>query len=180
VYTECGNRSVRTSITDISNFTTAVPYLYQQGASTTSGYNCEYGQESTGTGNGVGFFYYPANTWITFYMVVSVGTWGQPNSSIKAYVAINGGPYQEWTKVRNYTLNNDTSTRSFSRIMLTPYMTGKDSSVNYSTAHTWFDELIISSQPIAAPAVAPAGVTTVGSSPPPATTPDPPTNVSVN
>jgi outer membrane lipoprotein-sorting protein len=174
MYSECGNRSIRTSTTNITSFTTAVPYLYQQGSSTTSGYNCTYGKESHGTGNGVGCFYYPANTWITFYLEVFVGSFGQANSTIHGYVAINGGAYQQFLNVTNYTINNDASNSAFSRIMLSPYMTGKNSSISHPTAHTWLDELIVSSQPIAAP----GGTTTV--TPPTTTTPDPPTNVTVN
>ena len=174
LYSECGNRSVRTSTTNITSFTTAVPYLYQQGTSLTSGYNCEYGKESTGTGNGVGCFYYPANTWITFYLEVFVGTYGQANSTIHGYAAINGGAYKQFLDVTSYTINNDTASSAFSRIMLSPYMTGKNSSISHPTAHTWFDELIVSSQPIAAPGATSSGTTTT------AVTPDPPTNVTVN
>jgi hypothetical protein len=174
VYSECGGRSVRTSLNNISSFTTAVPYLYQQGTSTTSGYNCEYNQETVGTGNGAGCLYYPANTWITFYLEVFVGTFGQANSTIHAYVATNGGAYRQFINVTDYTINKDTASSAFSRILLSPYMTGKDASITHPTAHTWFDELIISSQPIASP-----GTGGTPGAPSPAT-PGAPTNLTVN
>ena len=152
IYSECGNNSVRTSLSDFTHQTSEVPYYYQQGASLTSGYNCQYDKEFVGTGNGKGCYAYSANKWITFYERISVGTWGNPNSSIQAWVSVDGGPYLQWVNVRDYVLrSNGSSNDGWGRIMLTPYMTNKNSSVNHATAHTWYDELIISTQPITAP-----------------------------
>lgn len=169
MYSQCGARSLETSPTNITSWVpvSQKPKLLQQGSSLTSGYNCLYGQYVTGTGNGTGCFKYIANTWITFYYKVSVGTWGQPNSSIQAFVSINGGPYLQFVNVSDYILIPDGSTSGgFSRIMLTLYMTGKNATVNHPTAHAWFDELIVSTDPIASP-----GAATVR--------PDPPTNLQV-
>jgi hypothetical protein len=154
MYSECGARSLTSSPSNITSWqtTATVPYLMQQGSSSSAGYNCLYGQLNVGTGNGTGCFKYLANTWITFYYKVTVGSWGSPNSSVQAWISTNGGPYVEWINVTNYTLSNDgSSSGGFNRLMLTPYMTGKSSSVNYATAHMWIDELIVSGQPIAAP-----------------------------
>jgi hypothetical protein len=167
IYSECGGRGVRTSISDRTKFSTDVPYLYQQGESSTSGFNCQYNSESKGSGNGVGCFYYPANKWVTFYYKVSIGQWGQPNSSVQAWVSYDGGPYLQWTNVRDYTLFGDGAGTGYSRVMLTPYMTAKNASVSHPTAYTWYDELIVSTQPIAAP----------GAAPPTTKTPSAPTNV---
>lgn len=153
MYSECGGRGLTASTTNITSWqpTSQVPYLLQQGTSTTDGYNCPYGQYTTGTGNGTGCFFYPANTWVTFYYKVSVGTWGQPNSSVQAWVIINGVKKQ-WIDVQNYKLSsNGSSSGGFNKLMFTPYMTNKSSSVVYPTGHMWIDELIVSSQPIAAP-----------------------------
>lgn len=156
MYSECGGRHLRSSLTNLTRFTTAVPYYYQQGTSLTSGYNCIFEDEFAGTGNGSGCYYYAANKWITFYYKVHVGTWGSANSSVEAWVSADGGPYRQWINVRDYTLFHDgNSGGGFSRIMLTPYMTAKDSSVGHATAQTWYDELIISTQPIAVPGGAP-------------------------
>ena len=152
MYSQCGGRSLRTSLADFTQFTTDVPYYYQQGSSLSSGYNCEFDREFAGTGNGAGCFYYAPDQWLTFYYKVQVGTWGSPNSYVEAWVAFDGGPYRQWTHVRDYTLFHDGNANGgFSRVMLTPYMTNKDSSVNHATARTWYDELIVSTQPIAAP-----------------------------
>ena len=151
MYSQCGGRGVRTSLTDFNSFTTAVPYYYQQGSSLSSGYNCEYANVFLGTGNGKGCFRYDADKWFTFYYKIKVGSWGSPNSSVEAWVSMDGGPYLQWTNVRDYVLFHDGSpSGGFNRIMLTPYMTNKNSSVDHATSYTWYDELIVSTQPIAA------------------------------
>jgi hypothetical protein len=170
MYSECGARHLFTSTSDISSYTSSTPLLVQQGSSSNAGYDCQYGQLTPGTGNGPGCYKLAANTWYTWYFKVSIGDWGQPNSSIQAFVSVNGGPYVEWINVRNYTLNQDGPGSAFNRIMLTPYMTNMSSAIVHPTAHAWYDELIVSTQAIAAPGAASASPTT----------PDPPTNLVVN
>jgi hypothetical protein len=168
MYSQCGSRSVFGSTTNLGSWNTSVPFLIQQGSSATSGYNCQYGQLTVGSGNGPGCYKYPANTWITFYYKVHIGDWGQPNSSIQAFVSVNGGPYRQWININNYTLLQDGSTSgAFNRIMLTPYMTGMSNTVNHPLCSVWYDELIVSTQPIAAP-----GTVVVR--------PNPPTNLKAN
>jgi hypothetical protein len=179
MYSACGARSVTTSPSSISLYqtTSVVPYLMQQGASASSGYDCAYGNLILGSGNGTGCFKYPANTWMTFYYKVSVGTWGSANSSIQSWVSVNGGTPQEWINVSNFTLQHDASaTGGYNRLMFTPYMTGKSTSATYATAYMWIDELVVSTQAIAWP-----GATSSSSSGGTTTTvvPDPPSNVSV-
>lgn len=160
MYTDCGARGLTTSTTSITSYQNEQqpPFLLQQGTSTTDGYNCPYSSQGvfpTGTGNGSGCFHYPANTWMTLYYKVSVGTWGSPNSSIQAWVILNGVKKQ-WIDVTNFTLYPDNTANpgaGFDHLMITPYMTGKSTSAVYPTAHMWIDELIVSSQPIAAPGV---------------------------
>ena len=95
---------------------------------------------------------YPANTWVTFYYKVSIGTWGQPNSTIQAWVSVGGGPYKQWINITNHALYEDTAGVDYNMVTLLPYMTRRDSSVSAGpTAYTWYDELIVSSQTIAAP-----------------------------
>jgi len=124
-------------------------FLNEQGDTSTTGYNCHYqSQNNTSTS----CFMYPANTWVTFYYKVSIGTWGQPNSTIQAWVSVGGGPYKEWINITNHTLNEDVAGKDYNMVTLLPYMTGRDGSVSAGpTAYTWYDELIVSSQAIAAP-----------------------------
>ena len=153
MYSECGSGHAWGTVTDPSLYRASTPLLIQQGTDLTRGYNCQYGSENViGTGNGVGCFNHIADKWITFYYKIRVGTWNSANSSIEAWVSFDGGPYLQWTNIRNYTLRNDgNSAGGWSKIMLTSYMTNKNSSVAHATAKTWYDELIISTQPIVAP-----------------------------
>jgi hypothetical protein len=123
-------------------------YLLEQGDTAITGYNCHYRLVNT-----TDCFFYPSNTWVTFYYQVNVGTFGSPNSTIKASVAVGGGPYVEWINMPNHTIQQDTGpTDGFDLVTLTPYWTGRDANVSAGpTAYTWYDELIVSSKPIAAP-----------------------------
>lgn len=164
MYTDCGARSMYTQL-DNHSWTDSTPLLLQQtGQPGISGYRCEYGALSNGTGTGSGCLNLTQHTnkWVTFYYDIQLGTWGQPNSSIKAYVAIDGGPYQQWVNVTNMTLYYSSGpSDGYDVMQLTPYQTGLSTSAS-SDAYLWFDDLIISSQPIAAPDGA------VISNPPPA------------
>jgi chitodextrinase len=125
-------------------------FLNEQGDTPTSGYNCHY-QKANNTSTSC--FMYPSNTWVTFYYKVSIGTWGQPNSTIQAWVSVGGGPYVEWVNMTNHTLNEDTPAGAdYDMVTLLTYMTNRNSSVSAGpTAYTWYDEMIVSTQPIAAP-----------------------------
>jgi hypothetical protein len=80
--------------------------------------------------------------------------WGQPNSTIQAWVSVGGGPYVEWINMTNHTLYEDSNApgTDYDMVTLLPYMTNRNSSVSAGpTAYTWYDELIVSSTPVAAP-----------------------------
>lgn len=136
LYTDCGQRGIFTNGGH-------PPYLIQQGD-----YKCWYGDTESKS-----CFHYVPNEWLTFYYEVSIGDWGRPNSSIKAWVAREGKPYRQWINIQNFTLHNASPGKNdYSYVDLLPYMTGRDPSVNGGpTAYTWYEELIISAQPIAAP-----------------------------
>jgi hypothetical protein len=71
-------------------------------------------------------------------------------------VGVPGQPMKQWINTTGLVLNcNDSpcGTDSYNSVDLLNYMTGKDPTVNHPTAYTWYDELIVSSQPIAAPKV---------------------------
>lgn len=153
MYTECGARGLWTN-------NGIPPYLLQQGD-----YNCPYGSVSST----VDCFHYVPNEWLTFYYRVSIGTWGSANSTIEAWVGREGQPLKKWVSMPNFKILNSGTAIPFNAISLNAYMTAKDTSVAHATASTWFDELIISRQPI----VAPGGGGTIN--PPPAA----PTNLRV-
>jgi hypothetical protein len=127
------------------------PYLLQQGD-----YNCQYGSINSST-----CFYWPTNTWITFYYHLKLGTLNSsgdfPGTVVEAWVSINGQPYKKWLNLTNFYFAGNGANAPFNHLELYPYMTGKDASQGgYPTAHVWYDELIVSTQPIVAPAVPPA------------------------
>lgn len=139
MYTDCGARMIATNGGQ-------PPYLLEQGD-----YNCWYGQY-----NAKSCFMYPADQWITFYYQVSVGHWGKPDSVINAWVALDGQGYRQWIKIKDFVLRNDHPGQDYDTVTLLTYMTGKSMTINHPTAYTWYDELIVSSEPIAPP-VASAG-----------------------
>lgn len=122
------------------------PYLWQQGD-----YACPYG--STGTlGSNPSCLYLSPNKWMTLYYKMTIGTWNSPNSRLEAWFSIDAGPYKKWVDLPGYTINNTTPVfPGFNAVTLTPYMTRKDSTVAHSQATVWYDELIVSTQAIAAP-----------------------------
>ena len=153
MYTDCGARSMYTQL-DNHTWTDTTPLLLQEtGQPGVSGYSCQYGALSNGSGTGSGCFSLTqhSNKWVTFYYDIQIGTWGQPNSIIKAYVSFDGGPYLQWVNVTNMTLYFSSGpSNGYDVMQLTPYQTGLSTSAS-SDAYLWFDDLIISSQPIAVP-----------------------------
>jgi hypothetical protein len=138
LYTDCGARSFFTN-------DGIPPYLLQQGD-----YNCPYGNVDP-----VNCYMYRAEEWTTFYYRVAVGHWNAPDSHVQAWVAAPGEGYKRYVDMPGFTLypNNDVPgpNDTFNALTLSPYMTAKDESVDHVTAYTWYDELIVSSEPIAAP-----------------------------
>lgn len=126
------------------------PYLMQQGD-----YPCRYRGE-----NPKECFYWPTNTWITFYYHVHLGTYNSTTdtydgTTVQAWVAVDGKPYKQWVNMSGWKMEGNHNGK-WNHVELYPYMTGKDPTTTYPTAHVWYDELIVSSQPIAAPTVPPA------------------------
>jgi len=126
-------------------------HLYNGSFHEQGDYNCDNNNPTPQT-----CFMYPANTWVTYYYDITLNSTGGANSVVKAYVSVNGQPYQQWINISNYAQGADTP-NYYDMVYLFPYMTGRDSSQAVAqVAHTWYDELIISQSPIPAPAVPPA------------------------
>jgi hypothetical protein len=125
-------------------------YLLEQSA-TSAGYDCRYHDPTPKT-----CFIYPKDIWATFYYAVSIGSFGQPDSTVDAWVSVDGLPYRQWIHMPGHTLDEDTPGADYDMVTLLPYMTGRDPSVSAGpTSYTWYDELIVSSEPIAAPTTSP-------------------------
>jgi hypothetical protein len=134
MYTDCGARSLATN-------GGTPPYQLEQGD-----YNCWYGQY-----NGKSCLMYPADQWVTFFYQVLIGHWGKPDSSINAWVAMDGGPYRQWIKMTSFVLRNAHPGEDYDSVTLLTYMTNKDPQIDHPTAYSWYDDLIISTYPIAVP-----------------------------
>ncbi len=137
MYTDCGARNLQIDLA-------GGDVLLQQGE-----YECHYQGKRPASQCG----YYAPNEWMTFYYEIELGEWDTPTSQIRAYMAYEGKPLRQFVDMRDYVLHYDSSPRdSYKRVLLTTYMTGKDMSQAHPTAYTWYDELIVSSEPIPPPA----------------------------
>jgi hypothetical protein len=134
MYTDCGNRGLRTNQGN-------PPTKLEQGD-----YNCWYANY-----NPKDCFFYPTNEWVTFYYQVSIGHWGKPDSRIDAWGSLPGQPYKQWINMPDFVLKNDHPGEDYDTVTLLTYMTGKEEKISLPTAYTWYDELIVSTQPIAPP-----------------------------
>ena len=133
MYTDCGARGLFTN-------DGVPPTLLQQGD-----YNCSFGDV-----NAEDCFMYPQQRWTTYSYRIAIGEWGVPNSTIQAWVQHPGEPPQQWVSMQDFALYNEQpGSNDYAYVTLLPYMTGKDASVAHPTARTWYDELIVSTQPIA-------------------------------
>jgi hypothetical protein len=166
-YKDCGANGFYTS-TDLKTFRSTAsgpPYWYQQGA-----YACQY--PATGVCLSL-----PSNTWITYYFKVHNGTWESSNSTIEGWFATEGKPYVKWLNVSSgFSIGcngaSPCTSEVFNNLTLTPYMTSLSVSAS-QPAYVWYDELIVSTQPIAAPRSQPAAAGGGDTTPP--TTPGTPT-----
>ena len=164
-YTNCGAFALITDpATGKWKRQIAPPYLLQQGD-----YNCAYGNF-----NEKDCFYFKPNEWLTFYHRVSIGTWGQPSSLFQIWVQREGETgYKQIANVPEMVINcnnapcdqSPNKDAGFNNLMFTPYMTGLDKNAGLPevTSKVWYDELIISTEPIAAPTLS----GTVAATPPP-------------
>ncbi len=138
MYTDCGGRLIATN-------SGVPPYKLEQGD-----YNCWYSQY-----NAKDCFFYPADEWVTFYYEISIGHWEKPDSSIQAWVALDGQPYKQWIKMPGFVLKNENPGQDYDSVTLLTYMTGKNMLDSQPLAYTWYEDLIVSTQPIASPTASP-------------------------
>jgi hypothetical protein len=109
-------------------------------------YNCAYGKY-----NPKDCAYFKPDQWMTFYWKVHLGAWGQPDSSVDAWVSYENAPLKKWISQPKFTFKyQDGPSDVFDKVALTPYTTNR-SEAAAADGHMWFDELIASSQPIPAP-----------------------------
>lgn len=162
MYTACGigfdTHAETNVLCDLTNDCNDNGPLLQQGSSLTpspdgSGYNCNYQDQVPGDGLGTGCFFPAADTWYTYYEKIVIGAKGTRTSSVEAYVAVDGGPYKQWQRA-DQILFAEGGDDHFSVIRLETYMTELPlHAPSPVDAYVWYDELIVSTQPIALPAM---------------------------
>jgi hypothetical protein len=148
MYTSCGARGFFVNPGTTTWNASNPPYEWENGY-----YNCAYPSTPSGPG---GCFTMPANTWMTFYYRIQLGTWGQPNSQITAWVAVDGQPLHIFVDVSNMTMYADTP--GYDAIWFNVYMTAFSGAATNPAANAWLDEVIVSSAPVPAPAANGGGI----------------------
>lgn len=106
-------------------------------------------------------FRYREDQWMTFQVHVKIGTWYanksgsyHRDSTVELWVAEENKPSVLVISLPDYDLVHDSPEQKYGRIWLLPYNTNKDDSEDHPIAHTWYDELIISTRRIPDPGVA--------------------------
>ena len=121
-------------------------FLYQNGPNN-GDFACMRDSESPET---CGYWRDHHDTWWTYYIKVQIGTPRDRSSTIQAWMSRgNGEPMRQFIDYNNFPWNF-ASGSEMQNLMFTLYKTAK-SSGNHKEATTWYDELIISSEPIATP-----------------------------
>lgn len=101
---------------------------------------------------------YKADQWMTFSYEQKIGKWGQANSAIKVSMAEEGKPSKVIIEFSDFTFKSDKATSAYRDLWVGPYSMGRKANSSYPTAKTWFDEFIISTEPIADPYQATTGI----------------------
>jgi hypothetical protein len=154
MYTNCGDGWFTDVNTNATLAKCTGDCLLQQGSNTKaspsgSGYNCHYYSQVPGDGSGSGCFFPPANEWVTHYEIIKLGTFGGSDTVVEAFEAHGTGGYKQWHRVNNVRFNNNRDS-FLSKVRFETYMT-EISAAAPTNAYIWYDELVVSTQPIAAP-----------------------------
>ena len=91
---------------------------------------------------------FKSNQWMTFYFEVHIGNWGSPNSSVRAWMADEGEELQQFIDLKDHIFRTGGTAIAYNTLTLHMYMSFKNDTVPHPTAYAWYDEVIVSSQPI--------------------------------
>lgn len=112
----------------------------------TNGYLCSYRR---GTGRDI-CANYKANDWTTYYIKVTPGNWGQPNTRIEAWLSYEGQNMRKFFDKPDIAFTRDSAAKLWGRIDLLPYDTGRSATVA-NAMYVWYAGLIVSRNPIPPP-----------------------------
>lgn len=117
-------------------------------------YNCRYGNP-----NPKDCALYKANQWVTYTFRFTIDKWDPPGTSvgsgsntIQAWIGYEGGAMRQFMDLRNFPLNYQDSPRdSYTSVTLFNYDSRRTMLHSYTEANCWYDELIVSTNPILGP-----------------------------
>ncbi len=115
-----------------------------------AGYNCDSGYPRAGKGNGVGCFWPSPNKWYTIYIHYDLNSQGGNDNGYYAWESHDGGPYLQYLNIDGDGPWAEGGSTKYQNFWLETYMTELREPAR-STAYLWYDEFIISRQPIRAP-----------------------------
>lgn len=101
---------------------------------------------------------YQADQWMTFSYEQKIGQWGQANSVVRVSMAEEGKPLKVIIELPDFTFKSDKAGSAYRDLWVGPFSLGRKANSNYPAAKTWFDEFIISTEPIADPHQAASGL----------------------
>lgn len=161
-YTECGGRAFYTSTTSPDDSQSPPNFLHSKwNIDAGSPWTKETGYEDDYPLSGTGFVIQP-NKWYTFDVKVHVGTLyastsGTKNSTVEVWVTEPGSSVRYKFVACRIALTYDSSAADkYNNFTLTNYCTGGVSTPGVDSS-VWYDEVIVSTLPIALPATSPAG-----------------------
>jgi hypothetical protein len=103
---------------------------------------------------------YVANQWMTFYFKITVGDWDTANSKVEVWAADENHILKKiYNVTATLTQNPYDPDSGLNKISLGPNNTDKPADVDHAPAETWYDELIVSTSPIADPYTPPTDTT---------------------
>jgi hypothetical protein len=119
---------------------------------TGDGYYCPYGSDYD---NDPQCLAIPANTWMTFSGRIVIGNWGTSTTLIELWLSrFPGDPPNQFIRCPNWNIANEAPDPGFVLCQLSPYDTN---STQMPGGSVWYDEFIVSQQPIAMPTATPLG-----------------------
>jgi hypothetical protein len=149
-YAQCGADGFQTTVggTLYNEFSQSL--ITGSGA---TGYNCPYSTKAPNPN----CFWYPPSVWVTYTCELQIGTFGTASSNINCWVSTPTSPRNsQWLYLPNHVMNAGTL-GYFNCLDLTTYFTTRDPNTAYGQdGHSWYDEVIISTKPIAPPQAPPA------------------------
>jgi hypothetical protein len=96
---------------------------------------------------------YRADEWMTFQLVVDVGEWNLPTSTVELWMARPGEPQALAIQATAFTIDHHPGPATgtvagarYGKLWLEPFIEGKDPEEDHATASTWYDDVIIARQ----------------------------------